>query len=64
MNHDSDLHDDKFMEQAAKTQRKMAVVGFFISLFFFLLVVLTVYFFLAAAGVVPQMDLIPFIPYV
>lgn len=56
--------DDDFMNRAQKTQRRMAVIGLFYSVFLFLLFCTTVYFFLAAAGVVPQHDVIPYVPYV
>lgn len=61
------LHEDHFQKFESTARRWVvlnAVLGFaFLGISFFV-VVLTIYFFLAAAGVVPPMDVVPFVPYV
>lgn len=59
-----DLFDDDFHSDVQRQQKYFAVFGLLISLGGFFLVVFTLYFFLAAAGVVPPMDVIPFVPYI
>jgi hypothetical protein len=61
------LHDDDFQSFQKTAGRWMilnAILGFAFFAVGFLLVVVTIYFFLAAAGVVPPMDLVPWVPYV
>jgi predicted lysophospholipase L1 biosynthesis ABC-type transport system permease subunit len=60
----NDLLDDDFHEQMQREQRYAAFVGLSFLILSFFTVVFTVYFFLSAAGVVPPMDLIPWIPYI
>lgn len=63
-----DFHDDEFFEGFEQTARRWAVLnailGFTFFVLVFLLIATTIYFFLAAAGVVPEMNVVPFIPYV
>lgn len=60
----SDDEFDDFHNDVMKMQKYYAIFGFLILLGGFLLLVSTVYFFLAAAGIVPALDLVPFIPYI
>lgn len=64
MNNEPNLLEDDFAEQAAQTQRRMAILGFVMFLILFVLSAVTLYFFLAAAGVVPPVDVVPVVPYV
>ena len=61
---DSDFTDEEFFNQAQQTQRRFAWLGFAFFVFIILLVSTIIYFFLAAAGVLPPVDVIPFVPYV
>lgn len=60
----NELFDDDFEEQMRREQPYAAFIGLSFTILAFVTVVFTIYFFLAAAGVVPPMDLIPWIPYI
>ena len=53
MNNEQDLLEDDFVEQAQRTQTKLAILGFILFLTGFFVVAGIIYFFLELAGVVP-----------